>query len=260
VSGLHRLKDRAALVTGAGGGIGRGIALRFADEGARVGVADVDAESAEATATAIRESGGKAHAVTIDVADPESVERGVAETRAELGPIDVLVNVAGVWTGGNALEMEVSDWDRVMAVNARGVFLCSRAVLPEMVERKRGSIVNISSLAALKGTRRAGAYNASKAAVIALTKNMALDFADDGIRVNAICPGAIDGTGMDDAVRTFRNGYNEEYERWVVGLHPLGRLGTPEDVAHSAVFLASDEASWVTGSSLLVDGGCMTGY
>ncbi len=249
------LEGKVAVVTGAGGGIGRGIALRFGDEGARVGVADIDAESAEATAAAIRESGGEAHAVTVDVADPESVERGVAETRAELGPIDVLVNVAGVWTGGNALEMEVRDWDRVMAVNARGVFLCSRAVLPEMVERKRGSIVNISSLAALKGTRRAGAYNASKAAVIALTKNMALDFADDGIRVNAICPGAIDGTGMDHAVRTFRDGHNEEYERWVVGLHPLGRLGTPEDVASVIAFLASDGGAYVTGTTVVVDGG-----
>ncbi len=118
----------------------------------------------------------------------------------------------------------------------------------------------IGSLAALKGTRRAWAYNPWKAAVIALTRNIAIDFAPQQVRANAICPGVIDGTGMDHTVRSFRNGYTEEYEKWVTGLHPMGRLGTPEDVAKCALFLASDQSSWVTGSTFVVDGGCMTGY
>ena len=257
---MQRLTDRIALVTGAGSGIGRGIALRFAAEGARVAVTDVDEQAAQAVSEEIANEGGVAVARRLDVGDERSVADGVSAAQDELGPVDVLVNVAGIWTGGTVLEMDVRDWNRVMAINAGGVFLCSRAVLPQMVERRSGTIINIGSLAALKGTRRAGAYNPSKAAVIALTKNMALDFADHGIRVNAVCPGAVDGTGMDHTVREFRNGFTEEYERWVVGLHPLGRLGTPEDVARAAVFLASDDASWVTGTALVVDGGCMTGY
>lgn len=256
----RRLTDRSLLITGGARGIGQGIARRFAEEGARVAILDLDVAAAHETAGGIRAGGGDAHAFAADVRDESSVASAVAQARDTVGPIDVLANVAGVWTGGSATEMTVDDWDFVMAVNARGVFLCSRAVLPEMAARRRGVIINMGSLAALKGTRRAGAYNPSKAAVIALTKNMALDYAGSGVRVNAICPGAIDGTTMDHQVREFRNGFTSEYEEWVVGLHPLGRLGTPDDVAQAALFLASDESSWVTGSTLVVDGGCMTGY
>jgi NAD(P)-dependent dehydrogenase (short-subunit alcohol dehydrogenase family) len=250
-----RLADRTTLITGAAGGIGQGIAVRFAGEGSRVVAADIDEQGAARTAEKLRADGGDAAAVALDVADEASVARAVEQA----GPVDVLVNVAGIWTGGSVTEMAVVDWDRVMAVNARGVFLCSRAVLPGMVRRGRGAIVSVASIAALKGTRRAGAYNPSKAAVVALTKNMALDYAADGVRVNAICPGLVGGTAMDQELRDFR-GDTEEYERWAVGLHPLGRLGTTDDVASAAVFLASDDAAWVTGTCLVVDGGCMTGY
>lgn len=256
---MEARQDRTAIVTGAASGIGRGIAERFARMGLALGLVDVDENGLKETAKLVKERDIRvAHAV-IDVSDPR-VEQAIVDLELALGPVFVLANVAGVWTGGSVTEMTVEDWDRVMAVNAKGVFLCSRGVLPGMVQRRDGVIINIGSLAALKGTRRAGAYNPSKAAVIALTKNMALDFAPYGIRVNAICPGAVDGTGMDHAVRTFRGGYTEEYERWVRGLHPLGRLGTPEDVAGAAAYIASDDARWMTGSTLVIDGGCMTGY
>jgi NAD(P)-dependent dehydrogenase (short-subunit alcohol dehydrogenase family) len=156
-------------------------------------------------------------------------------------------------------EISVADWDRTMAVNVRGAFLCARAALPSMAGHGSGSIVNIASIAGLKGTRRAGAYNPSKAAVIAMTKNIALDYADRGVRANAVCPGLIGGTDMDQQLRDFR-GDTDEYQTAVVALHPLGRLGTPADVAGAVSFLVSDKADWVTGAAVVVDGGAMTGY
>ncbi|MGH8933856.1 MAG: SDR family NAD(P)-dependent oxidoreductase [Egibacteraceae bacterium] len=253
------LRGRTAVVTGAGGGIGRGVALAFAEAGSAVVVADIDERAATATAETIGAAGGTAVSVGVDVADEGSVAAAFAQARARAGAIDTLVNVAGVWAGGSVTEISVTDWDRTMAVNTRGPFLCARAVLPEMVQRRVGVIVNIASTAAFKGTRRAGAYNASKAALIGLTKNLALDYAEYGIRAVAIGPGLIGGTDMERQLRRFR-GDTDDYERFAVSMHPLGRLGTPEDVAGAAVFLASDQASWMTGSCLLVDGGTMTGF
>jgi NAD(P)-dependent dehydrogenase (short-subunit alcohol dehydrogenase family) len=254
------LAGQHVLVTGGGSGIGRGVCRLFAEQGARLSVTDLLVEQAKETVTGIEAAGGTAAAFHLDVSDEDGVAAGVAAARDVHGPVDVVVHSAGRWIGGSVTEISVSDWDTVMSVNSRGAFLVARAVLPEMADRGRGSLVMISSVAGLKGTRRAGAYNPSKAAVLALTRNIAIDYAGRGVRANAICPGVVDGTGMDHDVRSFRDGYNEEYQRWVTALHPLGRLGTPEDVARCALFLATEQSSWVTGASFVVDGGCMTGY
>jgi NAD(P)-dependent dehydrogenase (short-subunit alcohol dehydrogenase family) len=253
---MPALEGRTAYVTGAGGGIGREVAQRFAEEGARVVVLDRNERAGKEVAERI---GAAALFLPVDVADEASVAAAFGAACDRVGPADVLANVAGVWAGGTVIEVSVLDWQRTIAVNLGGVFLCCRAVLPDMVRRKAGTIVNIASIAALKGTKRAGGYNSSKAGVVALTKNIALDFAPYGIRANAICPGLIGGTDMELELRRFR-GDSPGYEEWVLSLHPLGRLGTPGDVANAAVFLASEQASWITGTCLTVDGGCMTGY
>ena len=253
------LTEHTALITGGGSGIGKAIALRFAVEGYRAAVADVDASAASSTAQQINAMGGRALAVQMDVADEVSVTDGVAASVSGLGPIDILANVAGIWIGGSVTEVAVSDWDRVIAVNLRGPFLCSRAVLPGMVARNGGVILNIASISALRVTRRAGAYNPSKAGLIALTKIMALDYAPHQIRVNAICPGGITGTHMEEVAARYRGGTLEEVQRRA-SMYPLGRRGTPDEVAGAAAYLASDEARWVTGTCLVVDGGASAGF
>lgn len=250
---------QTAYVTGGGNGIGAGIARALADDGWRVVIFDIDEKAAERTAAEIGPSGGEHGFGQVDVSDERSVGSAFRAAADRLGAPAALVNCAGVWAGGSVTEISVPDWDRTMAVNLRGAFLCARAVLPAMAGRGSGSIVSIASIAGLKGTRRAGAYNPSKAAVIALTKNIALDYADRGVRANAVCPGLIGGTDMDQQLRDFR-GDTDEYQEAVVALHPLGRLGTPADVAGAVSFLVSDKAAWVTGSALVVDGGAMTGY
>lgn len=245
---------RKAFITGGESGIGRAIALRFAKEGYEVVIADIIPRGASETVAAIRSTGGRAHHVHVDVADEDSVNKAVSAATTMMGRVDILANVAGTWSGGSVTEMSVSDWDRVMAVNARGVFLCSRAVLPQMMERRHGVIINLASVSGLKGTRSSGAYNPSKAAVIALTKSIALDYAPYQIRVNAICPGAVAGTAMNRAVRQFRGDRDDVARR-----HPLGRERTPEDIAGAALYFASDDAAWVTGTCLVVDGGFLAG-
>jgi NAD(P)-dependent dehydrogenase (short-subunit alcohol dehydrogenase family) len=248
-----------AYVTGAAKGIGRGIALALAADGWDVVVFDIDDKAAAETAAEIGETGARSGFEQVDVADEESVRRGFGHAEQSMGAAMALVNCAGVWVGGSVTEIAPADWHRTIAVNLGGTFLCSRAVLPAMMNRRSGSIVNIASIAGLKGTRRAGAYNPSKAGVIALTKNIALDYAGYGIRANAVCPGLVGGTDMDQQLRDFR-GDTAEYQAAVLALHPLGRLGSPGDVADATCFLVSDRASWVTGTALIVDGGAMTGY
>jgi NAD(P)-dependent dehydrogenase (short-subunit alcohol dehydrogenase family) len=248
-----------AYVTGGAKGIGEGIARALAAEGWQVMIFDIDEKTAERTAADISRAGGAHGSEHVDVSDERSVTNAFRAAAEHTGAPAALVCCAGVWAGGSVTEISVADWDRTMAVNVRGAFLCARAVLPSMAERGSGSIVNIASIAGLKGTRRAGAYNASKAATIAMTKNIALDYADRGVRANAVCPGLIGGTDMDQQLRDFR-GDTDDYQAAVVALHPLGRLGTPADVAGAVSFLVSDKADWVTGAALIVDGGAMTGY
>ncbi|MEU6207656.1 SDR family NAD(P)-dependent oxidoreductase [Micromonospora musae] len=248
-----------AYVTGGGRGIGAAIASALSEAGHDVAILDLDETAAKERAERIRASGARAVHRAVDVSSEQSVLDAVQSVAAEVGPAQVLVNCAGVWAGGSVTEISVADWDRTMAVNVRGTFLASRAVLPAMVARGEGCIVNIASMAALKGTRRAGAYNASKAAVVALTKTMALDYASAGVRVNAICPGLVAGTEMDRQLSDFHGSGTPERRAALAAMQPLGRLGTPSDVAQSVLFLIGPQASWVTGTTLVTDGGAMAG-
>lgn len=250
------MRQRTVLVTGAASGIGRGIALRFGGAGARIVASDIDADGAETTASMIREAGGEALSLVADVSTGTAVDALVERAAAFGGGIDAVVCAAGVWHGGTVLAIDEAEWDRVMAINLKSLYWLARAAYPHL-KTTAGCLVAIASTAGLRGTRGNGAYNASKAAVIGLAKNLALDFAPDGIRVNCICPGLIE-TPMGDAVLSHQGG-GEAIKAAYAKAYPLGRLGTPEDVAAAALFLASTDASWITGTALVVDGGAMAG-
>ena len=247
---MGRLDGKTALVAGAGGGIGGAGAALLAREGAQVVCGDVDGTAAEASAAAIRKAGGKAVALALDVADPRSIEAAVARTAAEFGGADVLVNSAGISTTASVLDLTREVWDRVLAVNLTGMFLLGQAVARQMVARGRGgSIVNVTSQLAEVGIRDKTAYLASKGGARSLTIGMALDLAAHGIRVNAVAPGPT----LTNLTRERFAG--DELRAWTVSRIPLGRLGEPSDLAGAIVFLASDEARWVTGTTIVVDGG-----
>jgi NAD(P)-dependent dehydrogenase (short-subunit alcohol dehydrogenase family) len=249
------MRGKSVVVTGAASGIGRGIALRFGAEGASVIAADIDLAGAQATAAEIEAAGGRALAHKVDVADGGSVEDLIAAAVGFGGRLDAVIGAAGLWHGGTVLTLGESEWDRVMSVNIKSLYWLARTAHPHLKETA-GSIVTIASTAGLRGSRSAGAYNASKSAVVALTKNLALDFGPDGIRVNCICPGLI-MTPMGEAVVAYRGG--AAAQEALLKAHPLGRLGTPADIAAAAVFLTSPDASWITGTALVVDGGATAG-
>jgi NAD(P)-dependent dehydrogenase (short-subunit alcohol dehydrogenase family) len=251
---LNRLEGKVALVTGGGSGIGRGAALRFAEQGARVAVGDIDAEAATRVAAEI---GQDARAVRMDVTSSHSVSDGLDAVVAAFGGLDVLVNNAGRTTAGAVYELSEDEWDAVLDVNLKSVFLVSKCAWPLLQARGGGAIINTASIAGLWGLPRIAAYGASKGGVILLTKCMALDGASDGIRVNCICPGDVDTPMLQtyfslqpDPVAT---------RAFFTNMHPLGRLGEPRDIADAMLYLASDEARWVTGSVLVVDGGLTVG-
>jgi 2-keto-3-deoxy-L-fuconate dehydrogenase len=239
-----------ALVTGAGSGIGRAIAACLAGAGATVVLAGRTRERLEAAA---RQIGDHAWPVQLDVSDAASVARGVQAAHDRFDRIDILVNNAGIGTTKSIIEVEPDEWERVFAVNVRGVYLCTRAVLPGMLERGRGSIVNIASALGLVGVPKRAAYAASKGAVIALTKQVAVEYAEHGIRCNCICPGTV-GTEWVDRLLSAADD-PVAARRALEDRHPLRRLGTPEQVARATLFLVSDAAAFVTGSALVMDGG-----
>jgi NAD(P)-dependent dehydrogenase (short-subunit alcohol dehydrogenase family) len=251
-----KLKDQVCVVTGAGAGIGRAVALEFAREGAKVVVADINAAGAVDTAASIEKAGGAARAVPVDVADPESVQALVETTLATFGAPHVLVNNAAIQISKRVEDTSPEEWNRQMAVNVGGVFLCSKYFLPHL-RSTRGAIVNMSSVNGFFVEPMCAGYCATKAAIIALTKAMAIDHGREGIRVNCICPGYIDA-GLAEAY--FQAQPDPAAARASAGkLHALGRVGGPEEVARVAVFLASADASFMTGSAVVVDGGFGSG-
>lgn len=247
------LTGKCALVTGAASGMGAASARLLADEGARVVLADIDAEGAEAAAGDIREHGAGAVAVTCDVASSTDVERAVEMAVGAFGGLDVVVNCAGIIRRADVVQTTEEEWDRVMAVNVRSVFLTAKFAVPVMVARGGGSIISISSGWGLKGGPDAASYCASKAAVVNLTRAMAIDHGPQGIRVNCICPGDTDTPMLRSEARQL--GLDEAAFLEEAADRPLHRLGTADDVAQAVRYLASDEAAWVTGAVLVVDGG-----
>ena len=246
-----RLAEKVAIVTGAGSGIGRAIAGLFAREGARVVVADRDADRAAATVAEIAFAGGQAIALTVDVTEGAAVERMAAAAAERFGRIDVLVNNAAYSEGDDILTMDEAMWDRNMDIVLKSVFLCSKAVLPRMIDQGRGAIVNISSVNGM-GTFGEEAYSAAKAGVNSLSRNMATKYAHLGVRVNVVSPGTIQTPLWQPRLEQDPLLF-EKLADW----YPMGRVGQPEDVAGAALFLASEEAAWITGINLVVDGGLM---
>jgi NAD(P)-dependent dehydrogenase (short-subunit alcohol dehydrogenase family) len=248
-----RLEDGVALVTGAGSGIGRAIAERFAAEGARVVVADVAPERAAEVAEGIAAAGGTAIGVGADVSDAASVAAMAGATRDAFGPVGILVNNAGIRLGDTVLDTDEADWDRTLDVVLKGVYLCSRALLPGMIERGGGVILNIGSINGLYAVGGA-AYSAAKAGLVSLTANMAVHHGRHGVRVNAIAPGSVKTPIWAERVRRDPEVFTK-LARWV----PLGRVGKADDIAKAALFLCSDDAAWITGVTLPVDGGFVAG-
>jgi len=244
-----RLAGKVAIVTGGGSGIGRATAELFAREGARVVVADYQTHVGKETVAAIEAAGGQATFVAVDVSDSAQVEQMIQVALEVYGGIDILFNNAGVLLGGTVLDTDEQAWNRLMSINLTGVYLCSRAVLPHMIERGGGAIVNVSSSTGAHDVAgNIAAYVTSKGGVTLLTKAMAVDHARDNVRVNAIAPGPTD-TPMLRKVMT-----SQQLEAFAATF-PMKRLGRPDELAHAALFLASDEASFVTGAILPVDGG-----
>jgi len=248
-----RLEAKVALITGSGSGIGRAMALAFAAEGARIFAADVRGDDAEATATLVRDAGGEAGAREIDVTETAQVQAMVRACLHRFGRIDVLLNNAGIGSTQTVVDTPEELWESVFAVNVRGIFLGCKYTIPHMIEAGGGSIVNTASVAGLVGLKNRAAYCASKGAVVSLTRAIAADHVHQGLRCNCICPGTVDSPWVGRLLDAAPDPAAERAA--LVARQPMGRLGTPEEVARAAVYLASEDAAFITGSALVIDGG-----
>ena len=243
-----RLENKVAFISGGGRGMGEVMAKLFAQEGASVVIGDVLEDEGKQVEAAINETGGNCLFVRLDVTDESQWQQGVAATVARFGKLDILINNAGIYRTNKIENTSAEEWDQVLAINGKGVFLGTKAAIPEMRKAGGGSIINLSSVAGLVGSADSGAYNASKGAVRLLTKSTAIQYAKEGIRANSIHPGTIETPMTADLL-------SGEGRRDRINRTPLRRLGRADDVAYGALYLASDEASFVTGSELVIDGG-----
>jgi NAD(P)-dependent dehydrogenase (short-subunit alcohol dehydrogenase family) len=252
-----QLHGKIAMITGSAGGIGRATALLFAREGAAVSLVDANQEAGEKVAQEINDAGGHAIFEHADVTSVGDCRRVVDRTLTELGGIHILFNNAGIIRRASVIELSEEEWDKVVSVNVKSIFFMCRGVIPIMVRTGGGSIINTASGWGLAGGARAAAYCASKGAVVLMTKAMAIDHGRQNIRVNCICPGDIDTTMLRNEARQL----GEAEDRFLAesANRPLGRVGKPEEIAKAALFLASDAASFVTGTALVVDGGGLAG-
>jgi len=253
-----RLADKVTIITGAGGGMGRKAAAMFAAEGARVVCVDVTEEMAESVAAEVRAAGGEATAVAADVSQEEGAKRMVDHAVATYGRVDALYNNAGIMPEADhsVIDTDVATWDKVMAVNVRGVYLGCKHAIPLMVEQGSGSIINVASFVALLGCSvPQDAYTASKGAVLAMTKSLAVQFAPRGVRTNSSSPGPIETPLLMDWLVK-----DEEAKRIRLARNPTGRFGKPEEIVHVAIYLASEESRWTNGSNFVIDGGITINY
>ena len=253
-----RLEGKVAIITGGASGMGRVAARMFAAEGSKVVVADITAPAAQSVVDEVKAAGGEAIAVVADVSKEADARRMVDHAIATYGRVDVLYNNAGIMPQADhsVIDTSVEDWDRVMAVNVRGVFLGCKYAIPRMVEQGSGSVINISSFVALVGcSNPQDAYTASKGAILSLTRSLAVQFGPKGIRTNAICPGPVETPLLMDWLLK-----DEAAKQLRLARNPTGRFGKPEEIVHMAVYLASDESRWTNGASLVVDGGITVNY
>ena len=248
-----RLKDKVAIITGAASGIGKATAKLFAEHGAKVVVADIDKDGGSQTVTQIQNGGNEAIFVETDVTLKVDTEKMVAQTVETYGKLDILFNNAGIAMRLPVAELPEEDWHRCLDVNLTGVFLCAKAAIPAMLKNGCGSIINMSSIYGVVGADVRAAYVASKGGVTNLTRGMALDYAENNIRVNCICPGFVETPLVAGVIKT-----PEEYQT-LADKHPMRRLGQPEEIAYGALYLASDESAFVTGIALPIDGGYTAG-
>ena len=249
-----RFVDKGVIVTGGASGIGKATAERFMEEGARVAIIDVSRNNLETAVKEFKKKGYDPLILAGDVTSSADVKRLVRIAKKKLGSIDVLFNNAGILVEGTVEQVSEQDWDRIMAVNVKGVFLMSKEVIPIMLKQGKGVIVNNASCSGLVGDRNAIAYNTSKGAVVLMTKCLALDYCTKNIRVNCVCPGEIE-TPMFHQEAKARRMSIDEYREELCHYHPIGRLGKPREVANAVLFLASDDASFITGTAFSVDGG-----
>ncbi len=247
-----RLKDKVAIITGGGSGFGEVTARLFAREGAAIMIADINGDAAQTVAGSIAAEGGQAVWARTDVTSSSSVEAMVQAALNRFGRVDILFNNAGIEGFGTVVDTDENAWERIFAVHVRGTYLCSKYALPAMIEGRRGgSVVNVSSVAGLVGIRNMTAYSAAKGAILSMTRSMAVDFAQYGVRVNCVAP----GTTMTPMGQRLVEGDTPEQLALRMSRYPLNRFGRPEEIANAVLFLASDESSYATGSCLVVDGG-----